>query len=111
MSHVTHNTFHKYQLTNNLTKASVCLIFFKAHAKYSSIVMIKMLHVTCFTCNMSHMLQVTNLKLQNFLPKTQCVIYFWKAYTKYSSMVMIKTLHVTCVTCDMSHMLHVTNIN
>ena len=67
-----------------------------------------MLHVTCY---MSHMLHVTNIKLQTILPMTQCVIYFWKAYTKYSSMVMIKTLHVTCVTCHMSHMLHVTNIN
>ena len=69
-----------------------------------------MLHVTCY---MSHMLHVTNIKLQTILPMTQCVIYFWKAYTKYSSMLIIKTLHVTCVTCvtcNMSHMLHVTNI-
>ena len=58
-------------------------------------VMIKFLHVTCVTCNMSHMLHVTNIKLQTILLKTPCVIYFWKAHVKYSSMVLIKALHVT----------------
>ena len=96
MSHVTHVTCHKYQLTKILLKTQCVIYFWKAHAKYSSMVMIKMLHVTYFTCHMSHMLHVTNLKLQTILPMTQCVIYFWKAYTKYSSMVMIKN-----VACDM----------
>ena len=78
----------------------VCHIFFwKAHAKYSSMVIIKTLHVTCFTCHMWHMLHVTNIKLQTILPKTPCVIYFWKAHAKYSSMVMKKLC--------MSHVLHV----
>ena len=64
MSHVTHVTCHKYQLTKILLKTQCVIYFWKAHAKYSSMVMIKMLHVTYFTCHMSHMLHVTNLKLQ-----------------------------------------------
>ena len=56
-------------------------------------------HVTSVTCNMSHMLHVTNIKLQIFLPKTLCVIYFWKVDAKSSLMVMLKTSHVTCITC------------
>ena len=102
MSHVTHVTSHKYHVTNILPKTQCVIYFWKDHVKYSSMVIIKMLQVTCVTCNMSHMLQVTNIKLQTILPNTQCVIYFWKAHAKYSSMVMIKMLHVTCVTCYMS---------
>ena len=111
MSHMLHVTNIKLQTI--LPKTQCVIYFWKAHVKYSSMVMMKTLHVICVTCHMSHMLHVTNIKLQTILPMTQCVIYFWKAYTKYSSMLIIKTLHVTCVTCvtcNMSHMLHVTNI-
>ena len=81
MSHVTHVTYHQYHVANILPKTQCVIYFWKAHVKYSSTVIIKMLHVTCVTCNMSHMLHVTNIKLhklQTILPNTLCVIHFWK---------------------------------
>ena len=51
-----------------------------------------MLQVTCVTCNMSHMLQVTNIKLQTILPNTQCVIYFWKAHAKSKQTIIQHTI-------------------
>ena len=75
MSHVTHVTCHKYQLTKILLKTQCVIYFWKAHAKYSSMVMIKILHVTCVTCNMSHMLHVTNIKLNKFTKDPMCHIF------------------------------------
>ena len=113
MSHVTCHTCYMSQnikLQTILPNTQGVIYFWKAHAKYSSMVMVKTLHVTYVTCNMSHMLHVTNIKLQTILLKTPCVIYFWKAHAKYSSMVMIEMLHVTYFTCHMPQMLHVTNL-
>ena len=99
MLHVTHVTCHKYEVTKKFTKDPMLSYIFGKLAENSSMIMIKTLHETCVTCHMSHMLHVTNIKLQTIIPKTQCVIYFWKAYAKYSSMIMLKMLHVICVTC------------
>ena len=82
----------------------------KGYAKSSSMVVIKMSHVTCVTFHMSQMLHVTNIKFQTVLPNTQFVIYFWNAHAKSTSMVAIKMSHVTFATYHMSQMLHVTNI-
>ena len=46
MSHVTHVTCHKYYVTNILPKTQCVIYFWKAHVKYSSMVLIKALHVT-----------------------------------------------------------------
>ena len=105
MLHVTNIKLNKF------TKDPMCHIFLESSCKIQFNGHDE--NIACHMCYMSHMLHVTNIKLQTILPMTQCVIYFWKAYTKYSSMLIIKTLHVTCVTCvtcNMSHMLHVTNI-
>jgi len=61
MSHVTHVTCHKIQDTKILPNTQCVIYFWKAHAKYSSMVMVKTLHVTYVTCHMSHMLHVTNI--------------------------------------------------
>ena len=108
MSHMLHvtNDSRAVYIKGNMDRCllGVSYIFWKAHAKYSSMVMIKMLLVKCVICHMSHMLHVTNINLQRFLPKTQCVIYFWKAHAKCSSILMLRTLHINvgkCYTCYM----------
>ena len=65
-----------------------------------------MSNVTYVTCHMSHMLHVTNIKLQRTLPKTQCVIYFWKSHA--ISMANGHDKNVACGICYMSHVTHVT---
>ena len=101
MSHVKHVTCHKYQVSKKFTKDPVCYIFLESSCKNQFNCRDKYV-----TCHMSHMLHVTNIKLQRILPNSPCVIYFWKVHTKFSSMVMIKISHDTYVT----YMLHVTNI-
>ena len=61
-------------------KDPVYYIFFESSYKIQFNGHDKTLHVTCVTFQMSHMLNVTNIKLQMILPKTQCGMYFWKAY-------------------------------
>ena len=66
MSHVTCNTCYMSQnikLQTILPNTQGVIYFWKAHAKYSSMVLVKTLHVTYVTCHMSHMLHVTNIKL------------------------------------------------
>ena len=102
MSSVTHVTCHKYKVEENVILDPCVIYFWKADGKCSSMVMLKMSHVTCITCHMLEMLHVTNIKLQRILQNIPCVIYFCKADSKCSSMVILKTSHVTCVTCHMS---------
>ena len=54
MSHVTHVTCHKYQLTKILLKTQCVIYFWKAPAKFSSIISIKILHINCllYICDM-----------------------------------------------------------
>ena len=104
MSHVTYVIFKNINLQTILPKVQCVIYFWKAHAKYSLMVVTKTLHVTYVTCHITHMLHVTNIKLQTILPKTQCIIYFWKSPGKYSSIIMIKTLHINCSTCYTCYM-------
>ena len=47
------------KLKRMLPNTSCVIYFWKAHAKSSLMVMIKMSHVTCVTCHMAHVLHVT----------------------------------------------------
>ena len=110
MLHVTCHMSHMLHVINIklqkfYSRPNVVIYFWKVHAKYSPMVMIK--NITCHSvpCHLSQMLHVTKINFQIFLPNTQCVIYFWKDHVKSSLLVMIKTSHVTCV-----YILHVTNV-
>ena len=65
MSHVTCHTCYMSQISTNkqfYQRPNVSYIFEKLmQKKYSSMVMIKTLHVTCVTIHMSHMLHVMNI--------------------------------------------------
>ena len=92
MLHVTNIKFLRI-----LPNTPCVLYFWKADAKYSSVVMQKR--------QMSHVLHVTFHKF--YLPqmsKTPCVTYIWKVDANTSSMAMQKT------SCHMWYMSYATNV-
>ena len=68
---------------NNFTNDPVCYIFME-----SSLNMQFDGHGLNIMYYMSHMLHITNIKLETILPNTPCVIYFWKAHI---SLILVKT--------------------
>ena len=76
MSHVTYVTFKNINLQTSLPKVQCVIYFWKAHAKYSSMVMVK--NVACNMCFISHVTHVTCHKYQdtfNFTIDPMCHIF------------------------------------
>ena len=104
MLHVTCHNATNIKLQTILPKTQCVIYFWKAHAKYSSMVMIKTLHVTCHTCYMS---QISSYKQFYQRPSVSCIFGKLMQNTVQWScwkLCMSYVLHVTCHTCYMSQM-------
>ena len=112
------------KLQRILPKTPYIIYFWKADAKSSSIFMLKMAHVTCFTCHMSQMLHVMNLTkdfmchifLESMCYMSHVTHVTCHKYHVYKKLYIFGKLmknpsQLSCkkVTCNMSHILHITD--